>query len=122
MHVLYILITGKWDPINLLDDNDRWISTPPFQNAMGHAVAAAEAISDILKYDPGLSYMPWFFGISLLQGGFLFLLTAEKLGVDDNPIVVGACENIIKAHEACIVTLNTEYQVSMTSFCAEAND
>ncbi|KAK4693744.1 hypothetical protein P7C71_g3707, partial [Lecanoromycetidae sp. Uapishka_2] len=113
MHVLHILITGKWDPINLLDDNDLWISTPSFQTAMGHAVAAAEAISDILEFDPDLSYMPWFFGISLLQGGFLFLLTAEKLASDANPNVVGACENIIKAHEACIVTLNTEYQRHM---------
>lgn len=112
MHVLHILIAGKWDPINLLDDNDLWISTPSFQNAMSHAVAAAEAISNILEYDPDLSYMPWLFGISLLQGGFLFLLTAEKLAGDANPNVVGACENIIKAHEACIVTLNTEYQVS----------
>lgn len=114
MHVLHILIAGKWDPINLLDDNDLWISTPSFQKAMGHAVAAAEAISNILEYDPDLSHMPWFFGISLLQGGFLFLLTAEKLASDANPNVVGACENIIKAHEACIVTLNTEYQVRRT--------
>lgn len=43
MHVLHILITGKWGPINLLDDNDLWISTPSFQDAMGHAVAAAES-------------------------------------------------------------------------------
>ena len=112
MHVLHILITGKWDPINLLDDNDLWISTPSFQKAMRHAVAAAEAISNILQYDPDLSFMPWFFGISLLQGGFLFLLTAEKLAGEADPNVVSACENIIKAHEACIVTLNTEYQVS----------
>jgi len=112
MHVLHILITGKWDPITLLDDTDLWISTPSFQNAMGHAVAAAEAISDILEYDPDLSYMPFFFGVSLLQGGFLLLLTADKLGGEANPNVVRACENIIKAHEACIVTLNTEYQVS----------
>ncbi|MCJ1277551.1 hypothetical protein MMC21_005364 [Puttea exsequens] len=113
MHVLHILITGKWDPINLLDDNDLWISTPSFQNAMSHAVAAAEAISNILEYDPDLSYMPFFFGINLLQGGFLFLLTAEKLAGEANEKVVRACENIIKAHEACIVTLNTEYQRHM---------
>ncbi|KAL6719157.1 hypothetical protein ACLMJK_003394 [Lecanora helva] len=113
MHVLHILITGRWDPINLLDDTDLWISTPSFQNAMGHAVAAAEAISDILEYDPDLSYMPFFFGVSLLQGGFLLLLTADKLAGDANPNVVRACENIIKAHEACIVTLNTEYQRHM---------
>ena len=116
MHVLHILITGKWDPINILDDADLWISTPSFQNAMSHAVAAAEAISEILEYDPDLSYMPFFFGVSLLQGGFLLLLTADKLKGEANPNVVRACENIIKAHEACIVTLNTEYQVR-TEYC-----
>lgn len=122
MHVLHILITGKWDPINLLDDADLWISTPSFQRAMGHAVAAAEAINDILEYDPDLSYMPFLFGISLLQGGFLLLLTADKLGGEANPNVVRACENIIKAHEACIVTLNTEYQVSVPPVFAFAKD
>lgn len=112
MHVLHILITGKWDPINLLDDKDLWISTPSFSNAIMHAVAAANAISNVLEYDPDLSFMPWFFGISLLQGGFLLLLMADKLAGQADPNVVGACENIVKAHEACIVTLNTEYQVS----------
>lgn len=112
MHVLHILVTGKWDPINLLDDKDLWISTPSFSNAIKHAVAAANAISNVLEYDPDLSFMPWFFGISLLQGGFLLLLMADKLAGQADPNVVRACENIVKAHEACIVTLNTEYQVS----------
>ena len=114
MHVLHILITGKWDPINLLDDKDLWISTPSFSNAIVHAVAAANAISNVLEHDPDLSFMPWFFGISLLQGGFLLLLMADKLAGQADPSIVRACENIVKAHEACIVTLNTEYQVSAT--------
>lgn len=113
MHVLHILITGKWDPINLLDDKDLWISTPSFSNAIMHAVAAANAISNVLEYDPDLSFMPWFFGISLLQGGFLLLLMADKLAGQADPNIVSACENIVKAHEACIVTLNTEYQRHM---------
>lgn len=112
MNVLHILLTGKWDPISLLDDNDLWISSQSFINATGHAVAAAEAISDILEYDPDLSFMPWFFGISLLQGSFLLLLIADKLQGEASPSVVKACENIVRAHEVCVVTLNTEYQVS----------
>ena len=112
MHVLHVLLTGKWDPISLLDDNDLWISSQSFINATGHAVAAAESISDILEYDPDLSFMPWFFGISLLQGSFLLLLIADKLQGEASPSVVKACENIVRAHEVCIVTLNTEYQVS----------
>lgn len=112
MHVLHILLTGKWDPISLLDDNDLWISSESFITGMGHAVSAAEAASDILEYDPDLSFMPYFFGVYLLQGSFLLLLTADKLQGDASPSVVRACETIVRAHEACVVTLNTEYQVS----------
>lgn len=111
MHVLHILLVGKWDPISLLDDNDLWISSEAFITAMGHAVKAAEAAADILDYDPDLSFMPFFFGIYLLQGSFLLLLTADKLQGDADPSVVRACETIVRAHEACVVTLNTEYQV-----------
>ncbi|OJD26373.1 hypothetical protein ACJ73_02240 [Blastomyces percursus] len=110
MHVLHILLTGKWDPITLLDDNDLWISSESFIRAMGHAVSAAEAAADILEYDPDLSFMPYFFGVYLLQGSFLLLLTTDKLQGDANPSVVRACETIVRAHEACVVTLNTEYQ------------
>jgi hypothetical protein len=81
MHVLHILLTGKWDPISLLDDNDLWISSQSFITATGHAVSAAEAINNILEYDPGLEFMPFFFGVYLLQGSFLLLLIADKLQV-----------------------------------------
>ncbi|KAI1811750.1 fungal-specific transcription factor domain-containing protein [Poronia punctata] len=110
MHVLHILLTSKWDPINLLDDNDLWISSQGFITATGHAVSAAEAISNILEYDPGLEFMPFFYGIYLLQGSFLLLLIADKLQLEASASVVRACETIIRAHEACVVTLNTEYQ------------
>ena len=112
MHVLHILLTGKWDPVNLLDDNDLWISSDSFISALGHAVSGAEAVADILEYDPDLSFMPFFFGIYLLQGSFLLLLTADKLQGDASASVVRACEIIVRAHEACVVTLNTEYQAS----------
>ena len=116
MHVLHILLEGKWDPVNLIDDDDLWISTESFITATSHAVSAAEAISQILEYDPGLEFMPFFFGIYLLQGSFLLLLIADKLQVEASPSVVKACETIVRAHEACVVTLNTEYQVSLTPF------
>ncbi|KAF2645626.1 hypothetical protein P280DRAFT_486752 [Massarina eburnea CBS 473.64] len=110
MHTLHILLNGKWDPISLLDDNDLWISSQSFIDATGHAVSAAEALNEILELDPDLSFMPFFFGIYLLQGSFLLLLIADKLQGEANPNVVKACETIVRAHEACIVTLNTEYQ------------
>ena len=115
MHVLHILLSGKWDPISLLDDNDLWISSQSFINATGHAVSAAEAINNILEYDPGLEFMPFFFGVYLLQGSFLLLLIADKLQAEASPSVVKACETIVRAHEACVVTLNTEYQVCTTA-------
>ena len=113
LHVLYILLHGKWDPISLLDDSDLWISSQSFISAMQHAVSGAEAISDILEYDPDLSFMPFFFGIYLLQGSFLLLLIADKLQGEASSNVVNACETVVRAVEACVVTLNTEYQVSL---------
>ena len=112
VHVLHILLAGKWDPLSLLDDSDLWISSQSFITSMQHAVSGAEAISDILEYDPDLSFMPFFFGIYLLQGSFLLLLIADKLQGEANQNVVGACEIVVRAVEACVVTLNTEYQVS----------
>lgn len=112
MHVLHILLTGKWDPIAMLDDNDLWISSQSFVNATGHAVSAAQAVTDIIEYDPDLSFMPFFFGVYLLQGSFLLLLFADKLQGDVSPDVVKACETIVRAHEACVATLDTQYQVS----------
>ena len=112
MHVLHILLTGKWDPIAILDDNDLWISSQSFVTATGHAVSAAEAVADVIEYDPDLSFMPFFFGIYLLQGSFLLLLFADKLQGDVSPDVVRACETIVRAHEACVATLDTQYQAS----------
>ncbi|KIX03386.1 uncharacterized protein Z518_06938 [Rhinocladiella mackenziei CBS 650.93] len=110
MHVLHILLTGKWDPIALLDDNDLWISSQSFVTATGHAVSAAEAVAEIIEDDPDLSFMPFFFGVYLLQGSFLLLLFADKLQGDVSPDVVKACETIVRAHEACVATLDTQYQ------------
>ncbi|KAF2129582.1 hypothetical protein P153DRAFT_385788 [Dothidotthia symphoricarpi CBS 119687] len=110
MHTLHILLNGKWDPISLLDDNDHWIATQSFVDATGHAVSAADALNEILEHDPDLSFMPFLFGIYLLQGSFLLLLIADKMQTDASANIVRACEVIVRAHEACIVTLNTEYQ------------
>ena len=57
--------------------------------------------------------MPFFFDSYLLQGSFLLLRAADKLQGDANPSVIRACETIVRAHEACVVTLNTEYQVGV---------
>jgi len=111
MHVLYILLTGKLDPIGLLENADLWISSQSFITATGHAVNAADAVGDIIDQDPDLSFMPFFFGIYLLQGSFLLLLFADKLqGAEVSAEVVRACETVVRAHEACVATLDTQYQ------------
>jgi hypothetical protein len=114
LHVLHILLHGKWDPISMLDDLDHWTTSPSFVKCASHSVSAAEAVSQILRFDPELSFMPYLFGIYLLHGSFILLLFADKMQIEANPTVRQACETMIRAHEVCVATLNTEYQVCET--------
>ena len=109
MHTMHILLCGKWDPIEMLE-NSAWISTQEFLGATSHAVDAAGAVSVILRIDPDLAFMPFFFGIYLLQGSFLLLLIVDKLEGEADSRVIEACETYIRAHEVCVVTLDTQYQ------------
>jgi hypothetical protein len=63
MHVLHILLHGKWDPVALLEDDNMWICSPSFLAATSNAISAAQAVEDILELDPDLSFMPYFFGM-----------------------------------------------------------
>ena len=57
--------------------------------------------------------MPYLFGIYLFHGSSILLLFANRMSsVHGGPheSVERACEVIIRAHEACIMTLNTELQ------------
>lgn len=56
----------------------------------------------------------------LLQGSLILLLLADKLSTETNDGVLRACEIIVRAHEAAVVTLNTEYQVSLAVHSAAA--
>jgi hypothetical protein len=111
MHVLHILLHGKWDPVALLEDDNMWICSQSFLAATSNAISAAHAVEEILELDPDLSFMPYLFGMYLLQGSLILLLLADKLSTDTNDGVIRACETIVRAHEAAVVTLNTEYQV-----------
>jgi hypothetical protein len=123
LHVLHILLHGKWDPISMLDDIDHWTTSPSFIKCAAHSVSAAEAVSQILKFDPELSFMPYLFGIYLLHGSFILLLFADKMQIEANPTVRQACETMIRAHEVCVATLNTEYQVCCCSpFCRNGTE
>ncbi|KAF2712924.1 hypothetical protein K504DRAFT_369360 [Pleomassaria siparia CBS 279.74] len=110
MHVLHILLHGKWDPVALLEDDNMWICSQSFLAATSNAISAAHAVEEILELDPDLSFMPYLFGMYLLQGSLILLLLADKLSTDTNDGVIRACETIVRAHEAAVVTLNTEYQ------------
>lgn len=109
VHVLHILLEGKWDPIELLRDDDGWTTTADFTKTLRHAVAAAECINRILELDPGLQLMPSFFAVYLLQGSFILLLYAERFRLE--PAAISACEATSRAFEASVTTLSNEYQV-----------
>lgn len=117
LHVLHVLLHGKWDAISMLDNEDDWITTLRFSECASHAIAASEAVSDILKFDPELTFMPYLLGIYLLHGSFILLLFADRMPqLGPNQSVEQACETIIRAHEVCVVTLSTEFQAGHGRF------
>lgn len=63
MHVLHILLHGKWDPVALLEDDNMWICSESFLAATSNAISAAQAVEEILELDPDLSFMPYLFGM-----------------------------------------------------------
>lgn len=111
LHVLHILLADRWDPVSLFDDNDPWISSQSFITSTNHAVLAADEIGNILQFDPGLDFMPFFWGIYLLQGSFLPLFIASMLQRQTSPPIVKTCETLMQAYQASVATLRTEYQV-----------
>lgn len=115
LHVLHVLLHGKWDAISMLDDGDDWITSKRFTECASHAISASQSVSTILTIDPELTFMSYLFGIYLLQGSFILLLFADRMPqLGPNESVEQACENIIRAHEVCVVTLSTEFQAWTT--------
>ena len=116
LHVLHVLLHGKWDAVSMLENDDGWITSVQFMKCASHAIAASEAVSQILRCDPELTFMPYLFGIYLLHGSFILLLFADRMPqLGPNESVEKACETIIRAHEVCVVTLSTEFQVKLVS-------
>lgn len=112
-HVLYVLLRGKWDFLSMLD-GDGWLSSEYFSECSSHTIMASQSVSAILNLDPELAFMSYLFGIYLLQGSFVLLLFADRMPlVGINESVEQACETIIRAHEVCVVTLSTEFQVCL---------
>lgn len=112
LHVLHVLLHGKWDAISMLDDGSDWITSKRFNECASHAITASQSVWTILNIDPELTFMSYLFGIYLLHGSFILLLFADRMPqLGPNESVEQACENIIRAHEVCVVTLSTEFQV-----------
>ncbi|KAK4107291.1 hypothetical protein N656DRAFT_680765, partial [Canariomyces notabilis] len=103
VHVLRILLTrGHWE-VNLVDNSDRGLSLA-FFDAATHTLSTAKAVSDILKLDPGLELMPFFFSIFLSRGSFPLLVFATRLQFQQLPGLHQLYAVALRAHEACIVT------------------
>lgn len=113
LHVFYILLHGKWDPISMIEDRDDWITSESFLTCASHALSASGVVSQILTIDPEMTFMPYLFGIYLLQGSFILLLFVDRMPeLGPNRSVEEVCETIIRAHEVSVVTLDTTFQVS----------
>jgi len=113
IQVSRVLLAGKWDPMSLFDDRDLFMATPSFTTTIANAIAAADNVSHILDVDPDLGFVPYFLGIQLLQGSLPLLLIVDRLQTETDPKIINACEVIIRATEACVSTLDTEYQVDL---------
>lgn len=112
LHVFYILLHGKWDPISMIEDKDDWITSESFLKCASHALSATSVLSQILTIDPEMMFMPYLFGIYLLQGSFILLLFVDRMPeLGPNRSVEELCETIIRAHEVSVVTLDTTFQV-----------
>lgn len=109
-HVLYVLSSVPWDPTELLQNPDKFISHQDYGKIVNHAISGTKAIRRIFTTDPGLRLMPFFFGIYLLQGSFVLLAVVDRVESEAPQELVAACETIVHAHEVCIATLDTEYQ------------
>ncbi|GAB7351921.1 hypothetical protein MBLNU459_g2461t1 [Dothideomycetes sp. NU459] len=110
IEVSRVLLAGKWDPVSLFDDRDLFMATPSFTTTIANAISGADHVSRILDVDPDLSFVPYFLGIQLLQGSLPLLLIVDRLQTETDPKIINACEVIIRATEACVSTLDTEYQ------------
>ncbi|KAH7394287.1 hypothetical protein BKA66DRAFT_600746 [Pyrenochaeta sp. MPI-SDFR-AT-0127] len=119
LHVLHILLHGEWDALTMLawspptSSHNNWMTSTSFLKCSSHAILASEAVAFILDVDPELSFMPYLVGIYLFHGSLVLLLFADRMPAvqgGPNHAVESACETIIRAHEACIVTLSTEFQ------------
>ncbi|KUL82879.1 hypothetical protein ZTR_09007 [Talaromyces verruculosus] len=113
IHALAILTYGEWDVITMLDPSSRTLSDHHLAQFTCHTFLASQAMEQILDCDPELTFMPYLLGIYILQVGFAVLVVAEKTGNSASSELQSCIETFIRAHESCIATLDTKYQVGL---------
>ncbi|KAG0645048.1 Xylanase regulator [Hyphodiscus hymeniophilus] len=115
IHVLHVLLAGKWDALALLDESNAWHSSPAFITTISHVVEAAKSAEVLLDLDPDAHFMPFFLGIYLFQGSIPLVVAAERLKTDAADIVIRACDTMIRVHEAYVIRMPSEYQILLVS-------
>lgn len=115
LQVLYILLEGYWDPTDMLDDIDVLLNDSRFDSCLHNSIAASRHVDKILRLDPDLQLVPFFFGIQLLLAGFIPFCMSERYGSHTSTDVAQACELFVRAHEVSLATLSTQYQVNFRS-------
>lgn len=115
IQVFYILLHGYWDPTDMLDDIDVLLNDSRFNSCLRHSISASSHVEKIMQLDPDLQLIPFFFGIQLLQAGFIPFCMSERYGSHTSTDVAQACERFVRAHEVSIATLSTQYQVNFRS-------
>ncbi|CAG7923815.1 unnamed protein product [Penicillium olsonii] len=109
VQALRMMLVGKRNWGFLVEDEQCWTS-PAFASTISYSLNAASCLRRILHFDPDASFCPFFFGIQLFQVSFPMLLIVERLQEKCGKDVLNACEVMIRATEACLVTRNTDYQ------------
>ncbi|KAF3391695.1 Xylanolytic transcriptional activator xlnR [Penicillium rolfsii] len=114
VNVLAILTYGEWDVITMLQSDFSKLHGTRLARVSHYTSLASQAAEDILERDPELTFMPYLLGIYILQAGYAVLAVAERI---NDPAYSASCkslETFIRAHESCIATLDTKYQVGLT--------
>ncbi|KUJ09538.1 uncharacterized protein LY89DRAFT_787845 [Mollisia scopiformis] len=115
IHILHVLLAGKWDALVLLEESNTWYSSPAFVATIGHVVDAAKSAESLLDLDPDAHFMPFFLGIYLFQGCVPLIVAADRLKTDAAEIIIKACDTMIRVHEAHIIRMPSEYQILFVS-------
>jgi xylanolytic transcriptional activator XlnR len=121
LHVLFILLMGKWDPHTLLNVSNDWLSSAAFGRAIGHAVDAASSAEMLLDLDPDAHFMPFFINIYLFHGSMPILLVADRVGHDAAAAIVHAADTMVRVQETGAIRMPAEYQVCPKPFMVLAS-